>query len=237
MRLSISGTAAQGKTTLLKEMLGKWSMYSTPKTSYRDIIKKANKGKKKHSKYTNKDTQWAILNHMIDEIMEYNADDHVIFDRCPLDNLIYSMWSYHKNVSDIDEHFIEKCIPLVRNSMKFLDIIFFIPITNVAQNEIEDDGDRETDAEYIQEIDNLFKAMYANWAKEDERFFPKEDRAAMIEIFGTTEQRLTMLGYYINDKGNMYGDDESLVDTNTIVDQFGFPTGDGIKEENFKTYK
>ena len=103
--------------------------------------------------------------------------------------------------------------------------------------EIEDDGDRETDAEYIQEIDNLFKAMYANWAKEDERFFPKEDRAAMIEIFGTTEQRLTMLGYYINDKGNMYGDDESLVDTNTIVDQFGFPTGDGIKEENFKTYK
>ena len=237
MRLSISGTAAQGKTTLLNEMLGKWDMYTTAKHTYRDVIKKANKGKKKHSKYTDKDTQWAILNQMIDEIMKYKADDHVIFDRCPLDNLIYSMWSFHKSVSDIDEQFIEKCIPLVRNSMKFLDIIFFVPITNAAPGEIEDNGERETDAEYIKEIDNLFKAMYNNWAKEDERFFPKEDRTAMIEVFGTTEQRLTMLGYYINDEGKMYGDEDSLVDTNTIVDQYGFPTGSDTEEQDFRMYE
>ena len=222
MRLSISGTACQGKTTLIKEMLNKWPAYETPKASYRDIIKKNNK-KKTHSKNTNKATQWDILNHMIDELENYDKDSHVVFDRCPLDNLIYSMWACYKEIGDIDELFIDKCIPIVKESMKFIDIIFYTPITNVSQDDIEDDGERETDIEYIKEIDNLFKAMYKNWAEEDTRFFPKEDRAAMIEIFGTTEERLHMLGLYINEDGNMYGDEESLVDTNILTDQFGFP--------------
>ena len=123
MRLSISGTACQGKTTLIKEFLEKWDMYETPKTSYRDVIKKKSRGES-HSKNTNKETQWAILNHMIDEMEKYTGDDHVIFDRCPLDNLIYSMWACHKEAGDIDELFVEKCIPIVKESMKFLDIIF-----------------------------------------------------------------------------------------------------------------
>jgi predicted ATPase len=237
MRLSISGTACQGKTTLIKEFLKKWDMYETPTTSYRDIIHKKSRSKD-HSKNTTKETQWAILNYMIDELEKHSSDSHVIFDRCPLDNLIYSMWACHKEIGDIDELFVEKCIPIVKESMKFLDIIFYTPITNVTQESIEDDGKRETDVEYIKEIDNLFKAMYANWAKEDERFFPKEDRSAMIEIFGTTEERLIMLGYYIGEDGNMFGEDDSLVDPSVITDEFGFPVGvDDSDETDIKLYK
>ena len=211
MRLAISGTAAQGKSTLLKSFLEHWDMYTTPKESYRDILPKDN-----HSKDTNKETQWNILNHMIDNMQGYSDTDHIIFDRCPIDNLVHSMWAFHKNVGDIDELFVEKCIPIVRESMKMLDIVLIIPITNVAQNDIEDDGVRETDAEFISEIDNFFKAMYSSWAKDDERFFPKEDRAALIEIFGTTEERIKMLEFYLNDKGNMFGEDETLVDASSI---------------------
>lgn len=218
MRLAISGTAAQGKTTLLDAFLKHWNMYTTPELSYRDILKDNN-----HSKDTNKDTQWAILNHMIDQLEKYDKDDFVMFDRCPLDNLVYSLWAHHKGVGDIDDMFIEKCIPIVRESMKLLDIIFIIPITNVTQNQIEDDGTRETDAEYISEIDNFFKALYNNWNSEDTRFFPKEDRAALIEIFGSTDERIKMLEFYINDKGSMYGEDETLVDTSVLTDEFGFP--------------
>lgn len=133
------------------------------------------------------------------------------------------MWAYHKGVGDITDSFIEKCIPIVKQSMHFLDIIFYVPITNVAKSDIEDNGTRETDSEYISEIDNLFKAMYANWAKEDERFFPKEDRAAIIEIFGTTEERTRMIGYYLDENGKIYGEEDSLVDTSVITDEFGFP--------------
>lgn len=218
MRLAISGTACQGKTTLLNSFLKKWDMYETPEISYRSLIKDDH-----HSKKTTKDNQWEILNHMIDTMETYSEDSNVIYDRCPLDNLIYSMWAYHKGVGDITDSFIEKCIPIVKQSMHFLDIIFYVPITNVAKSDIEDNGTRETDSEYISEIDNLFKAMYANWAKEDERFFPKEDRAAIIEIFGTTEERTRMIGYYLDDNGKIYGEEDSLVDTSVITDEFGFP--------------
>lgn len=217
MRLTLSGTAGQGKSTLIEAFLKKWEMYETPKDTYRSLITGDN-----HSKGTNKETQWSILNHMIDEIEKYGVDDNVIFDRGPIDNLIYSMWSYHKGESDIDELFIEKCIPVVRESMKLLDIIFYIPLTNVTESTIEDDGTREIDIEYITEIDNFFKAMHKNWMNGDTRFFPKEDRAAMIEIFGSTEERMTMLGMYLSDDGNEYGEEDTLVDTNEIYDQFGF---------------
>jgi len=168
MRLSISGTAAQGKTTLLDSFLNQWEMYSTPEINYRKLLKSDT-----HSKNTNKETQWSILNHMIDQIETYDEKANVIFDRCPLDNLVYTMWACHKKVGDIDDAFVEKCIPIVKESMKFLDIIFIIPITNVAQSDIEDDGKRETDSEYISEIDNFFKALYNNWNSEDTRFFSK----------------------------------------------------------------
>jgi len=230
MRLAISGTAAQGKTTLLNAFLDNWESYKTPEKSYRSVLKDG-----EHSKQTNQETQWSILNHMLDEMEKYTADDHVIFDRCPLDNLVYSMWAYHKDVGDIDELFIEKCIPIVRESMKMLDIIFLIPITNVAQSDIEDDGTRETDSEYILEIDNFFKAMYTSWSKEDVRFFPKEDRAAIVEIFGTTEERIKMLEFYINPDGNMFGEDESLVDTNALYDEFGFNISDNT--DSVKKYE
>ena len=218
MRLAISGTAAQGKTTLLNSFIDHWDMYKTPDKNYRSLLPEG-----EHSMNTTKETQWNILNHMIDQMEAYTAKDYVIFDRCPLDNLVYTMWAYHKGVGDIDELFVEKCIPIVRESMKLLDIIFIIPITNVAQSDIEDDGVRETDVEYITEIDNFFKAMYSNWSSEDGRFFPKEDRAALVEIFGTTEERIKMLEFYISKEGNMFGEDDSMIDTEQLYDQYGIP--------------
>lgn len=229
MRLVLSGTACQGKSTLIEAFLKKWDMYETPKNTYRSLIKN-----KTHSKLTNKETQWAILNQMIDEIEKYSADDNVIFDRGPIDNLIYSMWSYHKGATDIDELFIEKCIPVVRESMKMLDIIFYIPITNASESTIDDDGTREVDVEYIKEIDNFFKAMHKNWMNGDTRFFPKEDRAAMIEIFGSTEERMAMLGMYLADDGGEYGEDESLVDTNELYDEFGFKVTGGTDSKKYE---
>ena len=233
MRLAISGTAAQGKTTLLASFLKHWDMYDTPEESYRVKLP----AKDKHSSKTTKETQWAILNHMIDEMQKYDKDDFVIFDRCPLDNLVYTLWSYHKNTSDIDELFVEKCIPVIRESFRLLDIIFLIPITNVVKDDIEDDGVRDVDAEYISEIDNFFKALYKNWYNDDPRFFPKEDRAAIVEIFGSTEERIKMLELYIDKSGKMFGEEDTLVDTSSVLDQFGMPTIDQTTKDGPVQYK
>jgi len=122
MRVAVMGTACVGKSTFVNDFLKNWAgVYTKPETSYRDMLQE--KGLK-HSKETSKETQQAILDFMVDQHMKYNRDDHVIFDRCPIDNIAYSLYSYDEQLSDIDEDFIENCIPLVKESMRFLDIIF-----------------------------------------------------------------------------------------------------------------
>ena len=64
MRIAISGTACQGKSTLVKDFLDQWSSYTTPKKTYRDIIAENNL---EHSSKTNKETQRKILDFQIEE--------------------------------------------------------------------------------------------------------------------------------------------------------------------------
>lgn len=205
MRIAICGSANLGKSTLIKDFLEKWPMYGFEVETYRDIITKKNL---KHSKETTKETQEAILNYMIDTLKNFKNGDKVIFDRCPLDNLVYSMWALSKGNSDIDEDFIDKCIPLVRDSLSNLDIIFFIPRTKL-NPKIEDDGMRETDETYIKEIDNLFKVIQRHYNEhpQDNPFFPRDDSPALIEIFGNRQERIEMIKLYLDDDGDLIGGD------------------------------
>lgn len=200
MRIAISGTACQGKSTLIKDFLEKWPNYKTLDKSYRDVI--TDQGLE-HSSSTNKDTQWAILNFMIDEFQKTNKDDKIIFDRCPLDNIVYSIWSEAKKESDVDEEFIKKCMPLVRESLRFVDIIFFTPITKVAPVELEEGDLRDTNKKYIEEIDNIFKAVHRDYMNNQKStFFVEDDRPAIIEVFGNRKERIELIKLYLDNDGD-----------------------------------
>jgi GTPase SAR1 family protein len=160
MRIAIIGSACQGKTTFVNDFIKNWPIYKRSKESYRDLVKKE---KLKINKEVNSDGQWKILNSLIDDLQNTEKTDKIIFDRCPLDNLIYSMWSFDKQTSDIDKEFIDKCIPLVRESMRHLDIIFFFPITKVAPVEAKERELREIDKAFIEEVDNIFKAVQRSY--------------------------------------------------------------------------
>jgi len=218
MRIAISGTANVGKSTLIKDFLHNWPNYRTPESSYREFFKE---NKYPHSKNCNKEGQWAILNHMIDEMQKYSKDDNIIFDRCPLDNLIYSLWSCEKSASDIDEQFLAKCIPVVKESMKHLDVIFFIPISKSSPIPIVNDGSREIDSSYIEEIDNLFKAIFHLYQHsfDNNPFLPNDDCPAIIEIFGNPLERIMLLQQYLNVEGAVIGDEAgSILDPQNIKD-------------------
>lgn len=212
MRIAISGTACQGKSTLISDFIKEWPLYKSESQTYRDILKEKNYP---HSKKANKEGQWAILNHMIDELQKYNKRDKVIFDRCPLDNLIYSMWALEKGASDIDKEFIDKCLPLVRESLKSLDIIFFIPITKVAPVAIVDDGMREVDSEYISEIDNIFKViLHTHHLKPGTTpFIPAYDCPGIIEVFGSPNERVQIIKQYLDVDGDLIGESADIVTT------------------------
>lgn len=204
MRLAISGTGCQGKSTLIKDFLNEWTNYSPESKTYRDVIASE---KLPHSKEATKDSQWKILNHMIDEMQTFHPDDNIIMDRCPIDNLVYSLWCYEKGVGDIDKDFIDKCIPLVCESMRQLDIIFFIPVTKAAPVKIENDGMRETDQIYIKEIDNIFKMIGAQHIENNGKnpFFPKDDAPGWVEVFGDKKLRIEMIKQYLDKDGDLIG--------------------------------
>jgi hypothetical protein len=195
MRIAITGAACQGKSTLIKDMLKEWPDMKVPDESYRDTLDIDN-----HSKNTTEDVQWDILNSMIDIQQKYTSNDKILFDRCSLDNIAYSLWGNIKG--SISDEFVEKCIPIVKESMRFVDIIFFLPITKIAPVEIEDNGEREIDTQYVQEIDNILKTLYKQWQDDGETFFVKDDKPAMIEIFGNKSERIEMLKLYIDNDGD-----------------------------------
>lgn len=208
MKISISGSTNMGKSTYIKDFLQKWTNYKTPNKSYRDIIKDKNLP---HSKNSTEETQKVIMDFLVDQAVESSKEDFIITDRCVLDVLAYSAWlNINGKVSD---KFLDEQRILARETLKLYDIIFFTPITKVASVEIENDGFREVDELFREEIDNIFKAFGQSYNNGDGRIFPKEDSPAWIEIFGNREERIKMTELYLNEDGKAYGDDQSLLST------------------------
>jgi hypothetical protein len=208
MKIAVIGTQNTGKTTYINDFLSKWTMFKKPETTYRDIIKEKNLP---HSKEGTEESQNLILNAMVDEIINSSKDENVIFDRCVLDVLAYTTWlCINEKVSPT---FVDKQRLIVRETLRLYDILFFIPLTKAAKIEIEkkEDGARDTDPVYREEIDNIFKVFQESWYRSDDRIFPRDDTPAIIEIFGTPEQRIKLTEFYITPEGKIYGEDQSLI--------------------------
>lgn len=205
-----------GKSTFINDFITKWSMYEKQDKSYRDILKEKNLP---HSKESTEETQEVIMNFLVDQAIEASTKEFTISDRCVLDVLAYSAWlNINGKVSD---KFLDQQRILVRETLKFYDIILFTPLTKAANVPIENDGFREIDEVFREEIDNIFKAFGQSYNQGDGRIFPKEDSPAWIEIFGNRDERIKIAELYIAEDGNMYGGDKSL-----LSDVIGATEGD-----------
>ena len=158
MRICISGTNSTGKSTFISDFMKEWPKYTTPEHTYRQVLEEK---KLSHTKKTSEDAQWAILNNMIDNIQKHGEGDKVIYDRGPIDNIVYSMWASSKGL--VDEKFVTKCLPLLSESIKLIDMIFFIPVTDsapVVYDKEAFDKDKEAglvDESTREEVDFIFK--------------------------------------------------------------------------------
>jgi len=219
MRIAVTGAACTGKSTFIQDFINNWDTYTTPEKTYRDLFNK----RTRHSDKTTKTTQKKVLDFMIDQHMQYTKDDNILFDRCPIDNIVYSLYAYDKQTSNIDEDFIGDCIPMVRECMKFIDVIFYLPYIP-GQIDIEDKQYRVTDESYIQEIDNLL-AQIEQQSFGSSPFFPAEDRPVMIRLTGDNRQRIKQASMYVNDDGDSYEEGESEIDWEQLS-QFGIEPRD-----------
>ena len=202
------GTQCIGKSTLVKDMIEKWPMLSTPKRTYRDLIKEK---KLPLNKNGTKESQEALLNFLIDEAMEGIGDNKYIYDRTPVDNLVYSLWLFDKGTSNIDEKFIDKSVKLVREAMKFYSVVFYLPFCAENDVALTEAPNRDIDPVYRSEIGHLFEGIYQAWEKGGSRFFDTDDCPAFIPIFGSRQERIAIISLYISDKGEFFGEDTSIV--------------------------
>ena len=211
MRIAFSGAASTGKTTTLRAFLERWPQYKQPELSYRSLIKN-----NKHSKQTDKKIQREIRDFMVTQQQEFTQHDKIVFDRCPLDNIVYSLWAFDKNKKGFTDKYIDESIASVRKGMRSLDIIFLV--TRDGMGPIEQDDHREVDETYVTETDNLFRALTKQYSTTGvSPFFPPNDSPALIEISGTTQERIEQISMYVTEDGNMYGEEQSLVNMDEIA--------------------
>jgi hypothetical protein len=213
MRIAFSGAACTGKSTIIQHFLQKWPNYKLINSDYRKLIKKKN-----HSKNTTVELQEKILDILCSEVKPYTLHENVVFDRCPLDNLIYSMWCSANNVKGFDDKFIENSLYKVRESMSCFDIIFIC--TRDLMPPIEKNGIREIDPKYVEEIDNIFKAIIKKYKDTPDKlpFLKKDDSPAIIDIYGQPFERIAQIAMYITEDGDMFGEKESLLDINELTE-------------------
>jgi len=227
-KIGIIGTQCVGKSTLIEDMMLQWPQLSRPEKTYRDLIKEKNLPINKNG---TKESQQAILDFLCDEAMENYGKKKLIFDRTPLDNLVYSLWLYDKQITDIDEAFIDKTVTTVRHALKFYSVLFYLPL--VAENDVTltKKEQRDIDPEYRKEIDNLFSMLYKVWEQGNSRFFDNGDCPPIIPIYGKPLERIAMLKMYITDKCEFYGEEDNLINKD-IKEQAFLSEQLGISNKN-----
>lgn len=213
MRIAISGASNSGKTTLINAFLRRWPMYSTPTKSYRELIKEH---QLEHSTKTNEETQLLILDSMMKMQEQYKTSDNVIFDRCTWDNLAYTLVA--NSYDQVSDEVTAASISFAKESMKNIDIIFWLGYD--PDIKILDNGTRDSNPEYIKEVNMVFEQLYDNYCDdlETDIFYPKDDCPAIIPVEGkTVDDRIFYISQFIDDKGELIE-----------------PNGDVFSEENLQ---
>jgi predicted ATPase len=212
MRIAIVGAANVGKSTLVQAFLKKWPMYRTLDKTYRDVITESNLS---HSSNTSEETQLLILDWMMKEQEKFNTKSNIIYDRCPLDNLAYTLQGNSRGL--ISDEVCAATISLVRESLKNLDLIFWIKRDESIK--IIDDTMRDTDPVFIKETDQIFSDLYHQYCEnlESDIFFPKDDCPAFLQIDGkTVDDRIWFLGEFIDYKGDLIETTDSILDPSNV---------------------
>jgi hypothetical protein len=148
MRLTVTGPQNTGKTTFVEDFLLAFPDYFSPKETYREVIRN---NKLKVNRETTESSQKLIREFLYQQIST-NKEQNVIFDRCVLDNMVYSQYQYE--LGKIGKSFIDETEKMMFESLKYLDVLIFIP-TGVSVP-LKEDNLRDTDVQFIDAVNRLF---------------------------------------------------------------------------------
>ena len=189
MRIAISGTHSQGKSTFVRDWIKRHHHYIREEEPFRALHEEGYDIRfRQESTRLHNGIQ---MYYNISRLMSYQReDDCVIFDRCPVDYIAYSQYTANYGTTDINNEFVKSLAAKVKDSLRNLDLLVFLPITNEWPVAMENDGIRPLDHPYRDEVDVIFKQIYR-----EQRFsvMPINNPPAFLELWGDREDRLNSL--------------------------------------------
>jgi GTPase SAR1 family protein len=148
MRIAVVGAQNTGKTTFVRSFLQAFPEYQTPKRTYRDVVKE-------HGLVINRETtqesQRVIRDFLYRQITK-NTVSNIIFDRCVLDNYVYTRYQYDRG--SLSASFLEETKRQMMEHLDSLDVLFFIP--SALSVKFIDDQLRDNNSQYADAINSLF---------------------------------------------------------------------------------
>lgn len=147
MKVAVIGPQNTGKSTFVTDFIGAFPQFSTPTESYRDVIKKNNLS---INQLTGTASQTLIRDFIYQQVE--SAPDNTVFDRCLIDNYIYTWYAYTQG--NVEETFLKETERMMRESVAHIDLFLFIP--TALSIPIVEDSLRDTNAAYIDSVNRMF---------------------------------------------------------------------------------
>jgi len=190
MRIAVSGSHSLGKSTLVDDWVARYPEFTREEEPYRAL------GLYGPYQILFRDESTRLHNgiqlyYSLSRVHRYAAQsDDVIFDRAPVDYLAYSQYTADAGSTDIDDAFVMSMVQAVIESLDRLDIIAFVPKSDVWPVEMEADGIRPTDYAYRDAVDAVFKQIYR-----EGRYgvISAERHPLVVELVGSRQDRLDQL--------------------------------------------
>lgn len=148
MKIAVLGPQNTGKTTFIKDFIEKYSNYTTPVKTYRDAVVE---NELEINQKTNTESQRIIRDFMLNQFKN-NEEENVIFDRCLIDNYVYTYLQYKNGL--IEKSFLDETYNLMIDSLKYIDMFFYIPTS--ANVELVQDHVRDIDKVFIDKTNRAF---------------------------------------------------------------------------------
>lgn len=187
MRIAISGTHCMGKTTFIEDFLKKHPEYVYEEEPYHQLQEEHDR---EFSEEPTLDEFIEQLDYSIKRLDFHAAHPHVIFERCPIDFVAYSMYLAQQEGMNFEDTPVFEMLPEIKETLENLDVIIFLPMTKERHIPCPE----SEDGTYREAVDEILKQIY----REDMfEFFANSEFSQIVEIWGTLEERMKKLEYYL----------------------------------------
>ena len=148
MRIAVIGPQNTGKSTFIKDFLREFPHYVSPSETYRDLVESKNL---EVNQKTSVESQKEIRDFMFGQL-RHNTEYNVIFDRCLIDNYVYTYVQYEKGL--IPKWFVDETESMMKDMLQNVDMYLFIP--TAISIPLVDDGTRDIASEFIDIVNHHF---------------------------------------------------------------------------------